>query len=130
MIHDGHGVEALHQAAPPLGGHGTGAHQLVESLALLVREPAQPRFGEVEPAGLGDQIRGVEHGGAEAARLQPLDGLVDRAPRPAGDGDHLRPVQEGHGRQGAEQLGLASFGSHSPASSPCSSLSRSPIPLR
>ena len=36
------GVEALHQAAPPLGGDGTGAHQLVGGHALLVREPAQP----------------------------------------------------------------------------------------
>ena len=112
-----HGVEALHQAAPPLGGDGTGAHQLVEGHALLAREPAQPCGGQVEPPGRGKQPRRVGHGGAEPAGLQLFDGLVDRAPGPAADGDHLQPVEEGHPRQGAEQVGLASFGLHSRTSS-------------
>ena len=67
----------------------------------------------------------MERRGAEPTRLQLCDGLVDRAPRPAGDGDHLQPVEEGHRRQGAEQLGLASCGPHSSASSPSSPALRS-----
>ena len=98
-----------------------GAHQLVEGFALFIGKPAQPRGGEVEPPGRGKQLRRVEHGGGQPAGLQLLDGLVDRAPGPAGDGDHLQAVEEGHRRQGAEQLGLASFGSHSSASSSAAS---------
>ena len=116
-VDGGLGVEALHQAAPPLRGDGTGAHQLVEGHALLVREPAQPGGGEMEPPGRGKHPRRMGHGGAEPAGHQLFDGLVDRAPGPAGDGDHLQPVEEGHPRQRAEQVGLTSFGSHSWASS-------------
>ena len=53
VIYRGQGVEALHQAAPPLGGNGAGAHQLVEGRFLLLREPVQPLGGEVEPPGEG-----------------------------------------------------------------------------
>ena len=112
-----HGVEALHQAAPPLGGDGAAAKQLVEGDLLLCGEPPQPLGGEVEPPGRGKQPRGVGHGGAEPPGLQPLYGLVDRAPGPAADGDHLQPVEEGHPRQRAEQVGLTSFGLHSCTSS-------------
>ena len=57
------------------------------------------------------------YGGAEAAGVQPVDGLVDRGLRPAGDGHHLRPVEEWHRRQGPEGLGFTSFSSHCSASS-------------
>ena len=124
-VDGGQRVQALHQAAPPLGGERAGAHQLVRGHALLAGEPAQPCGGEVEPSRRGKDVRGVERRGAEPTRLQLCDGLVDRAPRPAGDGDHLQPVEEGHRRQGAEQLGLASCGPHSSASSPSSPALRS-----
>ena len=130
VIDGGQGVEAFHQAAPPLGGDGAGAHQLVEGRVLFPGEPAQPGGGEVEPSRRGKRVNGVEHGGAEPARLQLLHRLVDRGPGPAGDGDHLLPVEEGHPRQGAEQVGLASFGSHSSASSSRLAFSRSSTPLR
>ena len=116
-VYGGQGVEALHQVAPPLGGHGMGAHQLVRGHVLLIGEPPQPCGGEVEPLGRGEYAGCVGHGVAEAARVQLPDDLVDRALRPAGDGDDLRPVEEGHRRQGAEGLGLASCGPHSFASS-------------
>ena len=130
VMYGGQGVEALHQAAPPLGGDGAGAHQLFERLVLLLSKPVQPGCGEVEPPGRGKRVNGVEHGGAGRARLQLLHCLVDRSPGPAGDGDHLLPVEEGHPRQGAEQVGLTSFGPHSSASSSRLACSRSSTPLR
>ena len=116
-VDDGEGVQALHQVAPPLRRDGAGAHQDVQGRVLLIGEPAQPRGGEVEPPCRGKRVGGVEHGGAGPRGLQLLDGLVDRGPGPARHGNHLLPVEEGHPRQGAEQIGFASFGSHSSASS-------------
>ena len=54
---------------------------------------------------------------AEAGLFEPVDRLVDGALGAAGDPDHLGTVEERHGRQGAEDLGLGSCGSHSSASS-------------
>ena len=116
MIHDGHGVETLHQAASPLGRDGVGPQEQVEGDVLLLGEPAQPCRVEIEPAGRAKRVCGVQHGGAEAFLFQPLHGLVDRARGPGGDGRHLLPVEEWHPRQGAEQHRFASFGFHSSAS--------------
>ena len=121
-VDGGDGVEALHQVAPPLGGDGVGARQLVRGNALLSGQPVQPGGGEVIALGLGKEDGGVGDRGAEPAGLQLIDGLVDRALRPAGDGDDLGPVEEGHRRQGAEDLGLTSCGPHS-----CASSSASPV---
>ena len=96
VVDGGERVEPVHQDAPPLGGDGMGAHQLVEGDALLSGEPAQPCGGEMEPPGGGKRVYGVGHGGAEPAGLQARYGLVDGAPRPAADGNHLQPVEEGH----------------------------------
>ena len=63
------GVETLNQAAPPLPRYGTGVHQLAEGRFLFLGEPAQPRGGEMEASRRGKQVNGVEHGGAEPARL-------------------------------------------------------------
>ena len=128
VIHDGEGVETLQQAAPPLGGEGKVAQQRLKGPVLLVCEPAQPRGGEVKPPCRGQRVCGVEHGGEVACGLQLLDGLVDRGPGPAGHGDHLLPVEEGHPRQGAEQIGLTSIGSHSRASCFVSSAAAPPLP--
>ena len=117
-VDGGQCVEALHQVAPPLCGDGTVAEEIVDDRALLSGEPVQPVGGEVVTLGLGKEDGGVGDCGAEPAALQRLDGVADRALRPAGDGDHLGPVEEGHRRQGAEQVGLTSCGSHSSASSP------------
>ena len=127
VIYGGQGVEAFHQAAPPLGGDGAGAHQLVEGRVLFLGEPAQPGGGEVEPSRRGKRVNGVEHGGAEPARLQLLHRLVDRGPGPAGDGDHLLPVEKGHRGQDSEQVGFASFRSHCSASTSVSSPEASPV---
>ena len=94
-----------------------GAHQLVEGDALLSGEPAQACGGEMEPPRRGKRVYGMGHGGAEPAGLQARYGLVDGAPRPAADGDHFQPVEEGHRRQGAEQVGLTSCRFHPTASS-------------
>ena len=45
------GVEPSHQVAPPLGGDGVGAYELVQGGLLLPGEPPQPGGGEVEPLG-------------------------------------------------------------------------------
>ena len=39
-VDGGERVEPVHQDAPPLGGDGMGAHQLIEGDALLSGEPA------------------------------------------------------------------------------------------
>ena len=54
-------------------------------------------------------------GGGQPLVLQPADGPVDRAPGPAGDGDRLQPVEEGHVGQEPQQLTVQ--GPHSPLSS-------------
>ena len=47
----GEGVEPSHQVAPPLGGDGAVADELVQGGLLLLGEPPQPGGGEVEPLG-------------------------------------------------------------------------------
>ena len=47
----GEGVEPPHQVAPPLGGDGAVADELVQGGLFLLGEPPQPRGGEVEPLG-------------------------------------------------------------------------------
>ena len=44
----------------------------------------------------GNQLGPVGDGGDQPGVLQPVDGLVDRTPGPAGDGNRLQPVEEGH----------------------------------
>ena len=126
-VDGGQCVEALHQAAPPLGGERAVPQQRLEGPVLVVREPSQPGGGEVKPPRRGERVGGVEHGGAEPAGLQPLDGLVDRGLRPARHGDHLLAVEEGHRGEGAEEVRFTSFGSHSPASSSVSFPTASPV---
>ena len=55
------------------------------------------RVGEV-------RIGSVRDGGDQPGVFKPGDGLVHRSPRPAGDGRHLHPVEEGHTGQEPEQL--------------------------
>ena len=126
-VDDGEGVETLHQVAPPLGGDRTGTQQRLKGPVLFVGEPAQACGGEMEPPRRGERVGGVEHGGAGPCGLQLLDGLVDRGPGPAGDGDHLLPVEEGHRGQDSKQVGFTSFGSHCSASSFVSSPEASPV---
>ena len=116
-VDGGEGIEPLHEDAPPGAGDGMAVHEFVQVDAFLTGQAAKPVGGEVEPSGRGDDVGGVGERGGETAALQPLHGLVDRAPGPAGDGDHLQSVEEGHRSQGAEQVGLTSFGSHSATSS-------------
>ena len=115
-VYDGQGVEPLHQDAPPLGRDGARAQQLVQGEVLVLGQPPQAAGGEEVAPGRGRELRRVGDGGGEAALLQPADRLVDGGPGPAGDADHLQPVQQGRPRQPAEQLSLAPAGPHSPAS--------------
>ena len=128
-VDDGHGVEALKQDAPPLGGDGTAAKQIVHADTLGLGQPAQPCGGEVVAPGRGDEVRRVGDRGGELPGLQPPNALVDRAPRPPGDGDHLQAVEEGHRRQTAQQLFFASGEPHSSLSSSAASCPASPAAL-
>ena len=116
-VDDGQGVEPLHQDAPPRGGDGPVSDQLVGGRVLLPGQAFKPVGGEVEPSRRGHEVGGVGDRCGEPAVLQPLHGLVDRSPGPAGDGDHLQAVEKWHLCQGAEQLLFTSAGLHSFASS-------------
>ena len=121
-VHGSQGVQALHEDAPPAVGDGAEADQLVYTQPLLGGQPLQPGGGEVEPLGGGKEAGGVGHGVAEAARVQPVHGLVHRAPGPARYRRQVQPVHEGHRRQGAQNLGLAAGGPHGFTPAPLSSL--------
>ena len=54
----------------------------------------------------GSSSGGVGHGVDQPPAQEALHGLVDRAPRPPGEGDRLQPVEEGHAREEVERLGL------------------------
>ena len=95
-VDDGHGVEPLQEEATPLGRDGAVQEEAVHGDALLLGQSAQPCGGEVEPAGGRGEVGGVGDGGGQPLVFQPADGPVDRAPGPAGDGDRLQPVEEGH----------------------------------
>ena len=114
----GHRVEALQQDALPLRGDGALAQQFLLDHPLLEGESAHAGSGEVEPARGSDQLRGVRNGGGEPGVLEATDALVDRAPRPAGDGDQLQPVEEGHRGQPAQHLQGARSRTHPARSSP------------
>ena len=98
-VDDCGGIQPLQQDALPPGGDGIEVQKLIHRHALDPCQPVQPRWGEIEAARWRRDVRGVGDGGGEALGLQPVQTLVDRAPRPAGDGDQLQPVEEGHGCQ-------------------------------
>ena len=90
------GVEPLEEETPPLLRDGLQAEQIVNAHVLLAGEAAQAGSREAVAASRGDELRGVWYGGDQPRLLDRLDAPVDRTPRPAGDGDHLQPVEEGH----------------------------------
>ena len=96
-VDGGRGVEPLQEDAPPVRGEGPRAQQFVHAQALLVGEAAQARGGEGVAPRRGDELRGVGKGCGQPLLLQRRDAPVDRAPRPAGEGDQLQPVEEGYG---------------------------------
>ena len=103
-VDGGDGGEALQEDAPPPGGDGTGAKQLVHAHAVPLRQKAQTGGGEVEPPRQRDEVRSVGDGSCEPSLLQPPDAPVHRALRPAGDGGELHSVEEGHLGQTPQQL--------------------------
>ena len=75
------------------------AQQVVHGPAVHPGQAAQPGGGKAVAAGRGRQLPRVGDGLQEPVLLQIVDGLVDRAPGPAGDTGQLLPVEEGHIRQ-------------------------------
>ena len=95
-VDDGYAVQPLHQNAPPLVRDRSAAEKLIQVPVLLAGQPPQPVCGQAVAASRRRQLRGVGHGGRQPLAFEALDGLVDRSPRPAGDGDGLQPVDERH----------------------------------
>ena len=111
-VDGGYGVQPLQQDAPPLLRHRTAAEQAVNGRALVLSQPTHPDGGEAVAAGRGSEVRRVGNGIHQPVLFQPVDGLVDRAPGPAGDGGHLLPVQEGRLRQQLQQFDFQGGGPH------------------
>ena len=115
-VDGGDSVEPLQEEASPCGRDGKGAQHVGHGPVLLPRQLAQPGGGHVKAPRGRRQLRGMGNGGDEPRVFQPADGLVHRAPRPAGEGDQLQAVEEGHGGKPPQQVARASGQLHASSS--------------
>ena len=87
------------QDALPVAGDRVALHQVEHVLVLLLDQPAQPQFRDVEPPGGRDDVRRVADRGHQFPVFQVCHNVVHRAVGGVGDGGQLQPVEERHRRQ-------------------------------
>ena len=95
-----------------VSSRGTASSSASRSTPAAVR--AWRRVGANQGRGVGD---GLDH----PPIFQTRNGVVHRAPGPAGEGGQFQPVQEGHIGQTPQGVGFAAVESHGQPSSPAAS---------
>ena len=102
-VDDAHGVEPLHEDAPPLGGDWVCAKYPVQSHVFQSGQVLESCCGEAVASGGAQQVSAVGDRGCQALPFQGVDGVVGRAVGNARHGGQLQTVEKGHGGQPPHQ---------------------------
>ena len=117
-VYDAHGVEPLHQDAPPLSGDRVFAEYFVQAHVFPCREPTQPGGRERVASGGAQQVGGVRDRNRQALPFQIVHGIVGGAVGRTRHGGQFQPVEKRHGGQPPHQEQGVFVGVHEDAPSP------------